>query len=162
MPSPESLMPPNGELSILKPGISFTFTVPTLSSLINRMAYAILFVTIPEDKPNAVEFDKAIASSISLNVRTGASGPKDSCTTISAVRGTSTITVGSIKAPWRLPPNNILAPCSTAFFTTFSRYMAEASSMTVPTRVSGSEGSPQVYSFDLATNFTRKASFIFT
>ena len=68
-------------------------------------------------------------------------------------RGTSAMTVGVVAARRAVRrPISTRAPAATASLTTVSRWIAEASSMTVPTRVASSVGSPQMYSFVFSTS----------
>ena len=60
----------------------------------------------------------------------------------SAVFGTSTITVGSMKAPSRPPPRTILPPCCTVSWICSSTVLAAFSEMRQPIWVSSSGGMP--------------------
>ena len=81
-PKPESLIPPNGDISIRYPGTSQMFTVPTFKFLIKKLAVLRSFVQTPEDNPKAVELETFATSSKSLDTLIiGIIGPKVSSTT---------------------------------------------------------------------------------
>src|SRR3989337_3469441 len=117
-------------------------------------------VNIPAWSPYLVLFTHLSTSSNSLYLSICTTGPNTSAQLTLQVGGTFVNTVGSIKQPSLCPPVRSFPPLSTASSTQFIILSAEAVSITGPTPVSSSLGSPSFQAFVLVTNRSMNLSKI--
>ena len=113
---------------------------------------------IPAWSPYGVAFASSTASSREPTAFTVQTGPKTSSQETFRSGAASAITVGRISSPSRSPPVRIRAPAERAS-SIQSRIRSRApSSMTGPTSVSSSAGSPSLSASTLGRKRSRKPS----
>ncbi len=117
------------------------------------------WVNTADCKPYGESFAMRMASSTEVKRTSGATGPKVSSLNIGTSTGTSVRTVGSMKAPRRLPPARSLAPAWMAALTTSSTPWAANSLISGPTSVSSCSWSPTLSALALVVSRSAKRSW---
>src|SRR4051794_29445801 len=117
-------------------------TPPTSSTRAAWKATCTSRVKTPACRPNRLSFTRAKASSSESTTSTTATGPNTSSQDTRASAGTPVSTVGAYVAPSRVPPLRTRAPADRASSTQDSTRRAADSSISGPTSVAGSVGSP--------------------